>query len=159
MNPETKLTHVDESGAARMVDVTRKPISRRAATAQGEVRMAASTVARIRDNQMAKGDVLAVARVAGVQAAKQCGGLIPLCHPLPLTHIDVRCELPDTEDRVRIEATARIEARTGVEMEALAAVSVAALTVYDMCKAVDKSMVIGDIALVAKTKEPVAETR
>jgi cyclic pyranopterin phosphate synthase len=145
-----KLTHVDERGKARMVDVSGKPISRRAAVARGTIRLKPATIALIKANQMVKGDVLGTARLAGIQAAKRTGELIPLCHPLNLSHVDV--DLKIRSNRVDITATATIVAQTGVEMEALTAVAIAALTVYDMCKAVDKEMVIGDIKLVSKTK-------
>ena len=148
-----RLTHVNEKGEARMVDVSAKPVLRREAVATGEIRLRAETLKLIEANRVAKGDVLSVARVAGIMAAKKTGELIPLCHPLSLNHCDVRLEIPASRDRITIEATARIAAQTGVEMEALTAVSVAALTVYDMCKAVDKSMRIGGIRLVSKTKQ------
>ena len=148
----SKLTHVDDSGAARMVDVTAKPIVLREAVAEGEIRLAAATLDLIEANQVAKGDVFATARIAGIQAAKRTGELIPLCHPLPITHAEVGLEIPDSRDRIRITATTRIADRTGVEMEALTAVSVAALTIYDMCKAVDKAMVIEGVRVVKKTK-------
>jgi cyclic pyranopterin phosphate synthase len=152
----SQLTHVDASGAARMVDVTSKPVVLREAVAEGAIVLAPATVDLIQANQIAKGDVFATARIAGIQAAKKTGELIPLCHPLPITHCEVRLEIPASKDRVRITATTRIAAQTGVEMEALAAVTMAALTIYDMCKAVDKSMVIGGIRLVSKTKQPLA---
>ncbi len=152
----SQLTHVDASGAARMVDVTSKPVVLREAIAEGAIVLAPATVELIQANQIAKGDVFATARIAGIQAAKKTGELIPLCHPLPITHCEVRLEIPASKDRVRITATTRIAAQTGVEMEALAAVTMAALTIYDMCKAVDKSMVIGGIRLVSKTKQPLS---
>ncbi len=145
-----KLTHVDERGKARMVDVSGKPISRRVAVARGTIHLKSATIALIKANQIAKGDVLGTARLAGIQAAKRTGELIPLCHPLNLSHVDV--DLRIASNRIDIAATAIIVAQTGVEMEALTAVAIAALTVYDMCKAVDKEMVIGDIKLVSKTK-------
>lgn len=148
----SQLTHVDASGAARMVDVTAKPVVFREAVAEGAIVLAPSTVDLIQANQVAKGDVFATARIAGIQAAKRAGELIPLCHPLPITHCEIRLEIPTSKDRVRITATTRIAAQTGVEMEALTAVAVAALTIYDMCKAVDKTMVVGGIRLVSKTK-------
>ena len=147
----SELSHVDEQGAVRMVDVGGKPLSRRRAVARGEVRMAAETAARLRD--LPKGDALTTAQLAGIMAAKRTSDLIPLCHPLALSHIDVTLEVRD--DRVEILGVAETTAQTGVEMEALTAVSVAALTVYDMAKAIDKGMVIGEITLVEKTKEPV----
>ena len=144
------LTHVDAHGRARMVDVSTKRPVRRTARARGKIYLAAGTVERIRDNQIEKGDVLTVARIAGITGAKQTPGLIPLCHSLALDHADVQLTLQD--DGVAIEGTATCTGPTGVEMEALTAVSIAALTVYDMCKAVDKNMRIGDIELVEKTK-------
>ena len=147
-----ELSHVDEAtGEVRMVDVGAKPVSRRRAVARGRVRMAESTAARLRT--LPKGDALTVARIAGIQAAKRTSDLVPLCHPLPLTLVEV--DLVVDEGGVTIEAAAETTAQTGVEMEALTAVSVAALTVYDMAKAVDKEMRIEDIALVSKTKETV----
>ena len=147
-----KLTHVDEHGNARMVDVSAKPVQSRAAVARGEVHLAAATLRQIRSERIAKGNVLATARLAGIMAAKKTGELIPLCHPLPITHCAVDFEFPPEADRIVITASARISAQTGVEMEALMAVSVAALTIYDMCKAIDKQMRITEIALVSKTK-------
>ncbi len=147
-----KLTHVDARGEASMVDVSHKPIVLREAIARGEIRLQRATLDLINRNQMAKGNVLATARLAGILAAKKTGELIPLCHPLPITHCEVNFELPKTRDRIVIIAGAKIAAPTGVEMEALTAVSVAALTIYDMCKAVDKRMVIGGVKLVRKTK-------
>ena len=148
----SELSHVDEAtGDVRMVDVGAKPISRRRAVAHARVRMAASTAARLRS--LPKGDALTVARVAGIQAAKRTSELIPLCHPLPLSVVDVRLSVGDSG--VAIEATAETTAQTGVEMEALTAAAVAALTVYDMAKAIDKAMVVEGIRLLEKTKEPV----
>jgi len=147
------LTHLDAGGAARMVDVSAKPVSVREALAAGEIRTAPATITLIASDAIAKGSVLAAARIAGIQAAKRTADLIPLCHPLPLTAIDIDIEL--AEDRVAIQCRVKTTARTGVEMEALTGVSVAALTIYDMCKAVDKSMTIGGIRLVSKTKEAV----
>jgi cyclic pyranopterin monophosphate synthase len=146
-----ELTHFDERGASRMVDVSGKDVTARSARASGLVRMEASTLALILDGGMAKGDVLGVARLAGIMAAKRTGDLIPLCHPLGLESVEVAFT-PVDAGTLRIEATAKVHGRTGVEMEALTAVSVAALTVYDMAKAVDKEMVIGDIRLLEKTK-------
>ena len=143
------LTHLDEGGRARMVDVGDKPVTRRAATAEGFVVMSASTLDLLVAGKLPKGEALATARIAGILAAKRCGELIPLCHPLPLESVEVAFE--PQADRLRIEATASITAKTGVEMEALTAVSVAALTVYDMAKAVDKSMRIEGIRLLIKT--------
>jgi cyclic pyranopterin phosphate synthase len=145
-----ELTHFDEHGASRMVDVSAKPETLREARASGRVRMAAATAALIRDRALAKGDVLEVARLAGILAAKRTGDLIPLCHPLPLDAVTLAFAF-EGEDVLRIEATARVVGRTGVEMEALTAVSVAALTVYDMCKAVDRGMTIEQIRLEEKS--------
>jgi len=150
------LSHVDAQGEARMVDVTSKPILLREAVASGEIRMASSTLDLVEANRMSKGNVLATARLAGILAAKRTGDLIPLCHPLPITHCEVDFEIPATRDRIIITASARIAAPTGVEMEALTAVSVAALTLYDMCKAADKSMVIDAVRLVSKKKTPLS---
>ena len=135
-----------------MVDVLTKPVMFRQATARGEVRLQKATLNLIRSHRVAKGNVLAAARLAGILAAKKTGELIPLCHPLPLTHCQVDCTIPASRDRVVITASAKIAAQTGIEMEALTAVSVAALTIYDMCKAVDKKICITDIRLVAKSK-------
>jgi cyclic pyranopterin monophosphate synthase len=145
-----ELSHVDEAGGVRMVDVGGKPQSRRRATARATVRVAPETAQRLRT--LPKGDALVTAQLAGVMAAKRTSDLIPLCHPLPLTHVDVRVEV--SGDGVEIVATAETTAQTGVEMEALVGASVAALTVYDMAKAIDKAMVISEVALVEKTKEP-----
>lgn len=136
-----------------MVDVSHKPVVLRTAVARGEIRLQKATLALVQSDKIAKGNVLATARIAGIQAAKRTGELIPLCHPLPLTHCEVNFEFPKTRDRIVITASAKIAAQTGIEMEALAAVSVAALTIYDMCKAVDKRMTIGAIKLVSKTKQ------
>jgi len=146
-----ELSHVDESGAIRMVDVGGKPSVRRRATARAFVRMSPGTAARLR--ALPKGDALATAQVAGIMAAKRTAELIPLCHPLPLTHVDVGLEVED--GGVAIEASAETTAQTGVEMEALTAAVVAALTVYDMAKAVDKEMVVEDVRLLEKTKDAV----
>lgn len=145
-----KLTHVDELGRTRMVDVTGKPETDRMARARGVIRMRPETLAAIRENHAPKGDVLGVARTAGILAAKKTAELIPLCHSLPLTDVDVALELDDALPGIRAEGTARTIARTGVEMEAIVAVSVALVTVYDMAKAIDKTMVIGEIELVEK---------
>jgi cyclic pyranopterin phosphate synthase len=147
-----KLSHIDSRGEASMVDVSSKPVSQREAVARGEIRLQKATVALIQRNKIAKGNVLATARVAGILAAKKTGDLIPLCHPLPITHCEVNFEIPKTSDRIVITASAKITAQTGIEMEALTAVSVAALTIYDMCKAVDKTMRITDVKLISKTK-------
>jgi cyclic pyranopterin phosphate synthase len=144
------LSHFDEQGASRMVDTSTKPETLREARASGLVRMAAATLRLIRDRGLAKGDVLEVARLAGILAAKRTGELIPLCHPLPITSAAVAFSFP-ADDLLRIEATVRVFGRTGVEMEALTAVSVAALTVYDMCKAVDRVMTIERIRLEEKS--------
>jgi cyclic pyranopterin monophosphate synthase len=146
----SRLSHFDESGASRMVDVGAKPETHRTATASAIVRMAPATLALVRDKQLAKGDVLEVARLAGIMAAKKTADLIPLCHPLPLTSVEVSFGF-DGDCVLRIDATARVFGRTGVEMEALTAVSVAALTVYDMAKAVDRGMTIERVRLEAKS--------
>lgn len=135
-----------------MVDVSTKTVLMRAATARGEVRLMRETLKLIESQEIAKGNVFATARLAGILAAKKTGELIPLCHPLPITHCEVAFKVPASRDRVLITASAKVSAQTGVEMEALTAVSVAALTIYDMCKAVDKGMRITDIKLVSKTK-------
>jgi cyclic pyranopterin phosphate synthase len=142
------LSHVDPSGAVRMVDVGDKPLSRRRAVAAAEVRMAPETARQLRE--LPKGDALTTAQLAGIMAAKRTSELIPLCHPLPLTNVEVSLEVADTV--VRISAVAETTAQTGVEMEALTAATVAALTVYDMAKAIDKSMVIAEVRLLEKTK-------
>jgi cyclic pyranopterin phosphate synthase len=147
------LTHLNTQGEANMVDVSHKPVLLREAVAQGEIRLQKQTLRLIESQEIAKGNVLGTARLAGILAAKKTGELIPLCHPLPLTHCEVNLEIPASRDRIRISASARIAAQTGVEMEALTAVSVAALTIYDMCKAVDKKMRIGPIKLISKTKK------
>lgn len=135
-----------------MVDVSAKPVQQRAATARGEIRMVKETLRLIRRDKIAKGNVLATARIAGIQAAKRTGDLIPLCHPLPINHCEVEFEFPKSGNAIVITATAKVTAQTGVEMEALTAVSLAALTIYDMCKAVDKKMRITNVKLVSKTK-------
>ncbi len=145
------FSHLDSEGAARMVDVGEKAVVRRTAVAAGHVSMSSETVELLRERALPKGDALNTARIAGVMAAKRTPGLIPLCHGVNLTSVDVEFEVGERE--VDIVATARASDRTGAEMEALTAVSVAALTIYDMCKAVDKGMVIGDIRLLEKTKE------
>lgn len=152
-----KLSHIDSRGEASMVDVSAKPISHREAVARGEIRLQKATIALIQKNKIAKGNVLATARVAGILAAKKTGDLIPLCHPLPITHCEVNFEIPKSADRIMITASAKITAQTGIEMEALTAVSIAALTIYDMCKAVDKEMVITEVKLISKTKYAVSE--
>jgi len=145
------LSHTDSAGKANMVDVSNKITQVRTATARGHITLSPETVHLIRENQVKKGDVLTVAEIAGIQGGKKTSELIPLCHPLQITKLDVSAKLNDTG--VTVGATARCTGPTGIEMEALIAVSVALLTIYDMCKAVDKSMVIGEINLVAKTKE------
>src|SRR5439155_4351907 len=142
-----RLTHLDRRGRARMVDVSTKIVTRREAVARGEVCMRPETLARIAAGALPKGDVLGVARLAGIMAAKRTADLIPLCHPLPLTHVEVELT-PDPAGRVRIESRARVEARTGAEREALTAVVDAGLTLHDMCKAVDREMTLGAIRLV-----------
>jgi cyclic pyranopterin phosphate synthase len=144
------LTHFDESGAARMVDVAAKDATARSATARGAVEMAPETLAIVAEGRAKKGDVLAVARLAGIMGAKRTADLVPLCHPLPLSGVTVELTPDAARSRVEIEATVKVTGRTGVEMEALTAVSVAALTVYDMLKAVDKAMRLSDIRLVFK---------
>ncbi len=144
------LTHLDEQGAARMVDVGEKAVSARSAIAEALVRMQPATLALIADGKMPKGDVFAVARIAGIQAAKKTSDLIPLCHPLMLSSVQVELAT-EAPDAVRITASCKLAGQTGVEMEALTAASVAALTLYDMCKAVDKAMVIETVRLLEKT--------
>jgi cyclic pyranopterin monophosphate synthase len=144
-----ELTHFDESGASRMVDVADKPVTLRTARATAVIRVEPATLGLIAERRMAKGDVLEVARLAGIMAAKRTGELIPLCHPLMIDGIELTLS-PVEPDTIRIESFVKIHGRTGVEMEALTAVAVAALTVYDMCKAVDRSMVIGEIQLEEK---------
>lgn len=145
-----KLTHIDEDGEARMVDVSEKDVTDRTATAQGSVLMEPETLKLIIEGSVKKGDVISVARLAGIMAAKRTADLIPLCHPLALNKVDVDLTCDEAHNSVDIVATCRVSGRTGVEMEALTAVSVAALTVYDMCKAVDRGMRISDIKLVHK---------
>ena len=135
-----------------MVDVSAKPVMVREAIARGEIRLQRDTLRLIESQTIAKGNVLAAARLAGILAAKKTGELIPLCHPLPLTHCEVKFDIPRTRDRIVITATARIAAQTGVEMEALTAVTIAGLTIYDMCKAVDKAMRLTEVKLLSKTK-------
>lgn len=145
------FSHTDSDGKATMVDVSNKPDQLRTATARGFIKLASETVRLIRDNEMKKGDVLTVAQVAGIQGGKNTSSLIPLCHPLQISKIDVTTEIRD--DGVMVEAFARCTGKTGIEMEALTAVSVALLTIYDMCKAVDKGMVMSEITLLQKTKQ------
>jgi len=155
--PEPQLSHLDAQGRARMVDVGDKPVTAREAIAEGFITLQPQTLRAIADGKVPKGEVLNTARIAGILAAKRCGELIPLCHPLPVESVEVHFDVPELEPegtepvRLHIKSIARIQAKTGVEMEALTAVSVAALTVYDMCKAIDKSMIIGDVRLVSKT--------
>ena len=146
----SELSHVDSTGSVHMVDVGAKPLSRRRAVARAELRMAADTARLLRE--LPKGDALATAQLAGIMAAKRTSDLIPLCHPLPLSHVDVSLEV--VGDAVEITATVETTAQTGVEMEALTAAAVAALTVYDMAKAIDKQMTIAEVTLAEKTKEP-----
>ena len=147
-----RLSHVDARGQARMVDVSAKPVVARAAVARAELRLQRETLRLIHAHQITKGNVLATARVAGIQAAKKTGELIPLCHPLAITHCEIDFEFPASQDRVVITASAKIAAPTGVEMEALTAAAVAALTIYDMCKAVDSRMQLTRLRLLSKTK-------
>jgi len=146
-----RLTHTDEQGAARMVDVGAKPVTAREAVAEGSVRMSAEAFALVRDNAIAKGDVLGIARIAGIAGAKRTADLVPLCHPIALDVVEVDAEADPELPGVRIQARTRATARTGVEMEALAAVMAACLTVYDMVKAVDRSMRIENVRLLSKT--------
>ena len=148
--PAPKLTHLDDHGRAKMVDVGHKPVTAREAVAEGFITLQPATLDAIARGNVPKGDVLAAARIAGIMAAKKCGELIPLCHPLGIESVEVTFEVQ--ADRVRIESTTRITGKTGVEMEALTAVSVAALTIYDMCKAIDKQMVIEGVRLLSKKK-------
>lgn len=145
-----ELTHVDAEGKAHMVDVSDKLATQRKAVAEAAITMSAATLQLIKEGGHKKGDVLTVARIAGIQAAKKCSELIPLCHPLMLTSIDVDLQLDEANNQVRILASCKLTGQTGVEMEALTAASVAALTIYDMCKAVDRGMVIGEVRLLEK---------
>lgn len=147
----SKLSHIDTQGHARMVDVADKQVTSREAIATGTVHMQPAVLQMIIAGQIPKGDVLAVARVAGIMAAKKTPELIPLCHPLPITSVKIEFVSNESQGTIAIEAQVRVEGKTGVEMEALTAVSVAALTIYDMCKAADKSMVVSDICLQKKT--------
>jgi cyclic pyranopterin monophosphate synthase len=146
-----KLSHIAEDGSVRMVDVSGKPISKRVATAEAMITLRPETIAKIDSNQVAKGNVLATARIAGIQAVKRTGELIPLCHPLPVHHAQV--EFENRKEGIRIVCRVTTAAQTGVEMEALTGASVAALTIYDMCKAIDKVMTISGLRLVSKSKE------
>src|SRR2546421_1730447 len=149
-----RLTHIGADGSARMVDVSAKPMSARTAAAKGKIKLLRKTLQLISKDQIAKGNVFATARLAGIQAAKQTANLIPLCHTLPLS--EVKIDIVATRDSAEVTCTARTVAQTGVEMEALTGVTVALLTIYDMCKAVDKKMVIGDVRLLEKTKRMVS---
>jgi cyclic pyranopterin phosphate synthase len=147
-----KFSHIAEDGSVRMVDVSSKPISKRVATAEARIALLPETIAKIESNQVAKGNVLATARIAAIQAVKRTGELIPLCHPLPVHHAQV--EFENCQEGIRIECRVTTAAQTGVEMEALTGASIAALTIYDMCKAIDKVMVISGLRLLSKSKEP-----
>jgi cyclic pyranopterin phosphate synthase len=155
--PGNPLTHLDSEGRAHMVDVSHKPVTAREATAEGFVVLQAATLRAIADDTVPKGEVLNTARIAGIMAAKRCGELIPLCHPLPVESVEVHFDVPELEPenseavRLHIKSVAKIQAKTGVEMEALTAVSIAALTIYDMCKAIDKTMIIEGVRLVSKS--------
>ena len=151
MKEGKSLSHIDEQGKATMVDVSGKPVLLRTATASGHIVLSPGTLDLIRENGMKKGDVLTIAEIAGIQGGKRTSELIPLCHPLAITKLDVKATIDDTG--VRVHSLARCTGTTGIEMEALTAVSVALLTVYDMCKAVDKTMVIDEVKLINKTKE------
>lgn len=150
MNETGKLSHIDDKGQARMVDVSGKDITTRVAVAEARVRMLPETLQLIDSGGHAKGDVLATARIAGIQAAKKCADLIPLCHPLALSSVSIEFELDATQSQVVIHARCKLDGKTGVEMEALTAASVAGLTIYDMCKAVDRGMVIEAVRLLSK---------
>jgi cyclic pyranopterin phosphate synthase len=145
-----RLTHLDKEGRAKMVDISEKPLTQREAVAKGSVYMKPETLRLIEDKKVPKGDVLCVSRVAGIMAAKRTSEVIPMCHPLNITSVDIKLNLDSKKNKVDIEACVKILGRTGVEMEALTAVSAAALTIYDMCKAIDKEMVISDIMLIEK---------
>ncbi len=150
-NPDIHLTHLDDQGNAKMVDVGDKDITSRVAVARGHVSIQPETLRLIKEGLMKKGDVLTIAQIAGIMGAKKTSELIPLCHPMPLDKVDVDLDLNDSESRIEISATAKTTSRTGVEMEALTAVTVAALTLYDMCKAVDRGMRIEAVRLVQKS--------
>lgn len=147
----TRLTHVDETGKARMVDVSEKDVTLREAVASGVISMKPETFRMVMNAEIAKGDVLGVAKIAGIMAAKKTSELIPLCHPLDITHVEIRFNLQEKQSAITIEAGVKTHHRTGAEMEALVAVTTAALTIYDMCKAVDRAMVISDVKLVKKS--------
>jgi cyclic pyranopterin phosphate synthase len=149
-----RLTHIAADGRAQMVDVSAKTLSARIAVARGRITLAKETVALVRKNEIAKGDVIATARIAGIQAAKRTAHLIPLCHTIPLSEVKIDIDL--SGDGAEVTCTARTVAQTGVEMEALTGVAVALLTIYDMCKAVDKEMVIGNVRLLEKSKHAVS---
>lgn len=149
-----QLSHIGKDGRARMVDVSAKPMSTRTAIASGQISLGKGTINLVRKNEIAKGDVIATAKIAGIQAAKQTAHLIPLCHTIPLSDVEIDIDVSDVGADVR--CTARTVAQTGVEMEALTGVTVALLTIYDMCKAVDKEMRISDVRLISKTKAPAA---
>lgn len=151
MSDAVRLTHTNAGGEAHMVDVSLKPATRREATAAGTIRMTAGAFAAIRDNAIGKGDVLGVARLAGIMAAKRTSDLIPLCHPIALSHVDVVVFLDDSLPGVRAEATAVATGATGVEMEAITAATIALMTIYDMAKSVDRAMIIGDVRLLRKS--------
>ena len=151
LNEMKKFTHIDESGKANMVDVSHKPFQIRTAKAEGHIRLSAETIELIRENKIKKGDVLTIAEIAGIQGGKRCSELIPLCHPLMITKLEVHAELNETG--VYITSLSRCTGSTGIEMEALTAVSISLLTIYDMCKAVDKNILIGNIRLIEKRKE------
>lgn len=148
------LSHVDDHGRANMVDVSEKPSQFRTAKASGHITLSRETLALVRENNMKKGDVLTIAEIAGIQGGKRTSELIPLCHPLQITKLDVRATVDKTG--VKVESFARCTGQTGIEMEALTAVGISLLTIYDMCKAVDKSMVIGEVKLVEKIKEDIS---
>ena len=148
-----KLTHIDTKGEARMVDVSDKPMQQRMAVARGEIRMAAATLRLIRGAKIAKGNVLATARIAAIQAAKRTADLIPMCHPLAINHCEVEFDFPKSGNTIVITSTVKVNGQTGVEMEALTAVNLAALTIYDMCKAVDNKMRITNVKLISKIKK------
>ena len=148
-----KLTHIDAKGEARMVDVSDKPTQQRKAVARGEIRMTPATIRLIRGDKIAKGNVLATARIAAIQAAKRTADLIPMCHPLAINHCEVEFDFPKSGNTIVITSTVKVNGQTGVEMEALTAVNLAALTIYDMCKAVDNKMRITNIKLISKIKK------
>ena len=148
-----KLTHIDTKGEARMVDVSDKPMQQRMAVARGEIRMAAATLRLIRGAKIAKGNVLATARIAAIQAAKRTADLIPMCHPLAINHCEVEFDFPKSGNTIVITSTVKVNGQTGVEMEALTAVNLAALTIYDMCKSVDNKMRITNVKLISKIKK------